>query len=144
MTVAVRRNATSESRRELCAAVTLWDDSPMTEVFARTHHRPGAKHWARRLGLSLLLSLLLGWQVSALLHSLSHTADGDGSALPQHAHCLLCLAHAGAEGAPLPASSLLAPTLRSIPQPFSDQPAFIPGRDIRPYQVRAPPPLPTI
>lgn len=114
----------------------------MLEVFACAYRGPGARHWVRRLGLSLLLAMLLGWQVSALLHSLSHTADGDGSALPQHAYCLLCLAHAGAEGAPLPASSLLAPTLRSIPQPFSDQPASIPGRDIRPYQVRAPPLLP--
>ena len=116
----------------------------MIEVFTCAYRRPGARHWVRRLALSLLLAMLLGWQVSALLHSLSHTADGDGSALPQHPHCLLCLAHAGAEGAPLPASALLTPTLHSILPPLFDQPASISGRDTLPYPVRAPPPLPTI
>lgn len=111
-------------------------DSALTQC----HPRRGL--WARRLWLSLLLALLLGWQAAAMRHALAHLvdADSDDPALPPHAVCVLCVAYAGADGA-LAASAPVVCVVRDADVVAGMQPVAI---DIPalllPYQVRAPPP----
>ena len=113
----------------------------MIGVLAHRHRHPRTGLWPRRLWLSLLLTLLLGWQAAAMRHALSHLgdADPDGPALPAHAVCVLCVAYAGADGA-LAALPLLVGVLPgagavaiTLPQPID-----LPASSL-PYQVRAPP-----
>jgi hypothetical protein len=98
--------------------------------------------WRRLASLVLLAALALLAQTGGLLHGLGHLSDGDrdhAPGLPQHAVCLVCVSHAGHEGA-LPA---VPPTMVALPMsapaavPFPTAPHLCAATV--PYQVRAPP-----
>lgn len=93
--------------------------------------------------LSLLLAfLLVALQTGGMLHALghlSHEERTDSPAVPQHAVCVLCLAHVGHDGALVPAPpavvtlAAVAPAQRALLAHVYFPPLSIP------YQVRAPP-----
>jgi hypothetical protein len=90
-----------------------------------------------------LAVLLLVLQYGLLLHGLDHLGSDthpDAPALPQHASCPVCVAHASGVGV-LPASVQALPYVPTLaPPPATPAPrAPVPGTPA-PYQVRAPPP----
>lgn len=93
--------------------------------------------------LSLLLAfLLVALQTGTVLHALGHLSHDertDSPAVPQHAVCVLCVAHVGHDGALAPAPpavvslAAVAPAQRALQAHVYFPPLSVP------YQVRAPP-----